>query len=102
MRVPAREAICAISKEAVACIEEDEPIPGTQLPDQVWDIMLENRPCSFGIEPNSDVLRRHAEVLKQNLSHCSRVGLSKLNRTDSSLLVGLNSDQDGMCRSHWN
>src|SRR5205807_2540878 len=100
MRVPGCKAIRAIGEEAVSSMEKDEPIPGTQLPDHVWEIILENSLRCLEIEPDGDVLCRHAEVLNQNLLHCCHISLSKLNRTDSLLLVGLNSDQDGVCGSH--
>src|ERR1700693_5473766 len=100
MRVPGREAIRPIGEEAVSSIEKDEPIPGGELTDQVWELILEHRLRSWGVEPDGDVLRGHAQFLSQNLLDCSRISQRKLNRANSSLLVGLNSDQAGVCRSH--
>jgi hypothetical protein len=42
MKIPGSEAICAIGEEAVTCIEEDESIAGTQLPDHVRELILEH------------------------------------------------------------
>ena len=100
MRVPSGQTVCSVSEESMTSIEEDEPIPGSKLANQVREIVLEHRLRSFEIEPNGDVLGGHAQLLNEEVLYRSRIGLSELDRANSLLLVGFNSDQNGVCRAH--
>ena len=65
MGVPGGQTISSVGEEAVTGIEEDESIAGRQLANQIREIVLEHRLRSFGIEPNSDVLGGHAQLLNE-------------------------------------
>lgn len=100
MGVPGGQTIGSVGVEAVTGIEEDESIAGRQLANHIREVVLEHRLRSFGIEPNSDVLGGHSQVLNEDVFHRSRISLGELDRADALLLIGFDPDQGGVCRSH--
>ena len=102
MGVPGGQTIGPVGVEAVTGIEEYESIAGRQLVDRVGEIIFERRPSSIGIEPKGYVLGGHSKVLNEDILHRSRISLGELDRADVLLLIGFDSDQDGMCHSHRN
>lgn len=75
-------------------------IAGRQLANQIREVVLEDRLRSLVIEPNSDVLGWHSQVLNEDVFHRSCISLGKLDRADTMLLISFDSDQDGVCRFH--
>ena len=100
MGVPGGQTIGSVGVEAVTGIEEDESIAGRQLADRVGEIIFERRPRCIGIEPKGDVLGGHSKVLNEDILHRSRISLGEPDRADALPLIGFDSDQDGVCRSH--
>src|SRR5580700_8613941 len=92
MGVPGGQTIGSVGVEAVTGIEEDESIAGRQLPNHIREVVLEHRLRSFGIEPNSDVLGGHSQVLNEDVFHRSRISLGELDRADALLLIGFDPD----------
>jgi hypothetical protein len=83
-------------------IEEDELIAGRQALNDVGEIVFKRRPRGIGIKPRVDVLGGNSKVLDEDFLHRSRIRQGVLDRVDVLLLIGFDSDQDGVFRSHCN
>jgi hypothetical protein len=100
MSVPCSQSIGSVGVEAMTGIEEDESIAGRQTANHVGEIVFKRRTRGIGIKPKADVLGGHSKVLDEDLLHRNRIRQGVLDWADVLLLIGLDSDQNGVCHSH--